>query len=162
MHRIPATPDTVRFGMFDARFPAVCTIRSGDVVEIQCVSGMPEFMPEPGSAFVVPSALTAIHAAGLPRLGPHIITGPVAVEDAEPGDMLRIDIEAAEPGADWGYCGHHPLFGMLPDEFPGRRVLFIQLDRAAGTARIPIAGGITLPLRPFFGIMAVAPPPSGA
>ncbi|WP_270935224.1 acetamidase/formamidase family protein [Falsiroseomonas oryzae] len=159
MHSLPATPDTVRFGMFDARFPPVLTIRSGEAVEMQCVSGMPEFMPPPGSGFATPPALAAIHAAQLPRLGPHIVTGPVAVEGAEPGDMLRVDIEAIEPGAEWGYCGHHPLFGMLPEEFPGRRILFIPVDRAARSATVPIAGGVTLPLRPFFGIMAVAPPP---
>jgi acetamidase/formamidase len=159
MHRLPATPETVRFGMFDARFPPVLTIRSGETVEMQCVSGMPEFMPDPGSGFAIPPALAAIHAAKLPRLGPHIVTGPVAVEGAEPGDALRVDIEAIEPGADWAYCGHHPLFGLLPADFPGRRVLFIPVDREARSASVPIAGGITLKLRPFFGIMAVAPPP---
>jgi acetamidase/formamidase len=158
MHRIPATPKTVRFGMFDARFPPVLTVRSGEAVILDCVSGMPEFMPPPGSGFPIPEALAAIHRAALPRLGPHIVTGPIAVEGAEPGDLLRIDIEAIEIGADWGYCGHHPLFGVLPDEFPGRRVLFAEVDRHAGSATVPLAGGVTLPLRPFFGVMAVAPP----
>jgi acetamidase/formamidase len=159
MHRLRATPETVRFGMFDARFPPVLTVRSGETVEIECVSGMPEFMPDPGSGLAVPPALAAIHAAGLPRLGPHIVTGPVAVEGAEPGDALRVDIEAIEPAADWGYCGHHPLFGLLPDLFPGRRVLFLPVDRAARRVTLPMAGGVSLPLAPFFGIMAVAPPP---
>ncbi|MFN7634197.1 MAG: hypothetical protein ACK5PI_05685 [Acetobacteraceae bacterium] len=94
MHRIAATPETVRFGAFDAAFPSVLTIRSGEVVELHCVSGGPEAMPRPETGLVVPPALAAIHAANPPRLGPHILTGPVAVDGAERGDMLQVDIEA--------------------------------------------------------------------
>jgi acetamidase/formamidase len=158
MHRIAATPDTVRFGAFDATFPPVLTIRSGEVVELQCVSGGPEAMPRPETGLVVPPALAAIHAANPPRLGPHILTGPVAVECAEPGDMLQVAIEAIEPGCDWGFCGFRPLFGTLPEDFPYHRMLHIPVDRTARTATLPMAGGITLPLAPFFGVMGVAPP----
>ena len=50
MHRLPATPETIRFGAFDATFPPVLTIRSGEAVEVECVSGGPEAMPPPSSA----------------------------------------------------------------------------------------------------------------
>lgn len=159
MHRIAATPQTVRWGMFDASFPPVLTIQSGETVELECVSGLPETMPKPGSGFEVPAALAAIHASGIPRMGPHIVTGPVAVAGAEPGDALQIDILAIEPGCDWGFCGFRPLLGTLPEDFPFHRMLFIPVDRAARTARLPMAGGLTLPLAPFFGVMGVAPPP---
>ena len=162
--RIAATARTVRFGAFDASFPPVATVDPGDTVVLECVSGAPEAMPGPGTGLRVPEALAAIHAADPPRMGPHIITGPVAVRGAEPGDVLRIDILAIEPGADWGFCGFRPLFGTLPEDFPYARMLHIPVDRAAGTATIPMmvregGGGITLPLAPFFGVMGVAPPP---
>jgi len=157
-HRIAATPETVRFGAFDPGFPPIATIPSGDLVVLECVSGAPDVMPPPGSGLKVPPALAAIHAAKPPRLGPHLITGPIAVEGAEPGDALRVDIERIEPGADWGFCGFRPLFGTLPEDFPFRRLLHIPVDREAMTCRVPVGPGVTLPLAPFFGVMGVAPP----
>jgi len=157
-HQLNATPATVRFGVFDASYKPVLEVESGDLVVMQCVSGGPEAMPDPATGMVPPAALAAIHAAGLPRLGPHIITGPVAVKGAMPGDVLRVDIERIEFGADWGFCGFRPLGGTLPEDFPYKRMLHIPVDRAARTCVVPIGGGVTLPLAPFFGVMGVAPP----
>jgi acetamidase/formamidase len=158
-HRIEATPATIRWGAFDAAFPPVASIASGDLVVLECVSGGPEQCPPRDSAaFTIPPKLLAIQDAGIPRLGPHIITGPVAVAGAEPGDALRVDIERIEFGADWGFCGFRPLVGTLPEDFPYRRVLHIPVDRAARTCRVPVGPGVTLPLAPFFGVMGVAPP----
>jgi acetamidase/formamidase len=157
-HRIAATPETVRFGAFDAAFPAVGGIASGDLVILECVSGAPEIMPASETGMKVPPALAAIHAANPPRLGPHIITGPVEVKGAEPGDVLRVDIEKIELGNDWGFCGFRPLFGTLPEDFPYSRMLHIPVDKVAMTCRVPVGPGVTLPLSPFFGVMGVAPP----
>ena len=158
-HRIDATPQTVRWGAFDASFPPVATIASGDLVVLECVSGGPEQIPPREGPFAIPPRLLAIHDAGVPRLGPHIITGPVAVRGAEPGDALRVEIERIELGADWGFCGFRPLAGTLPEDFPYRRVLHIPVDRTARTCTVPVGPGVTLPLAPFFGVMGVAPPP---
>lgn len=159
-HRVAATPETIRFGAFDASFAPVASIASGDLVVLECVSGGPEAMPPAEMGLAIPPALAAIHAAKLPRLGPHILTGPVAVVGAEPGDVLRVDIEKIELGADWGFCGFRPLAGTLPEDFPYRRMLHIPVDRAARTGRLPFGpnGGLSLPLSPFFGVMGVAPP----
>jgi acetamidase/formamidase len=169
-HHVKATPETVRFGAFDAQFAPVLTVASGDAVVLQSVSGPAEIMPPPSSGLVVPPELAAIHeavAAGrLQRLGPHMLTGPVAVAGAEPGDALRIDIEAVELGADWGYNHFRPLVGTLPEDFPYRRLIHIPVDRAASTCRLPFGpergrdgeAMLTLPLSPFFGVMGVAPP----
>lgn len=157
-HHVAATPETVRWGAFDAAFPPVATVAPGDLVVLECVSGGPEQIPAPGSAFAIPERLLAIHRGGVPRLGPHIITGPVAVRGAEPGDALRIQVEKIELGADWGFCGFRPLVGTLPEDFPYRRVLHIPVDRAARACTVPVGPGITLPLAPFFGVMGVAPP----
>jgi acetamidase/formamidase len=158
-HRFEATPATVRWGAFDAAFAPIATVASGDLVVLETVSGGPEQIPaRDDPRFVIPPKLLAIQDAGLPRLGPHILTGPIAVAGAEPGDALRVDIEKIELGADWGFCGFRPLAGTLPEDFPYRRVLHISVDRAARTCTVPVGPGITLPLSPFFGVMGVAPP----
>jgi acetamidase/formamidase len=88
----------VSWGIFSAETPAVLTIESGDTVIVETVSGADDDMPESG--FAIPPALTAIHQAGLPRIGPHILTGPIAVNGAQPGDTLEVRIDAVEPGAE--------------------------------------------------------------
>jgi acetamidase/formamidase len=158
--RVPASLDTIRWGAFDASFPPVATIDPGQVVILECLSGGPEVMPPQEKMMAVHPVLREVHAK-LPRLGAHVITGPVAVRGAEPGDALRIDIEKIELGADWGFCGFRPLFGTLPEDFPYRRTLHIPVDRAAMTCKLPFGpkeGGMDLPLAPFFGVMGVAPP----
>jgi acetamidase/formamidase len=156
-HRVPAAPETVRWGTFDAATPPVLTVNSGDRVVLECVSGSPDTLPAAGSGLAVPAALTAIHAK-VPRGPGHILTGPVAVAGAEPGDMLEVKIEAIEYGADWGFCGFRPLSGTLPHDFSERFLTIIPVDRRAGTCRLPY--GVELKLAPFFGVMGVAPRPS--
>src|SRR3954451_2713720 len=151
-HRIDARPDTVRWGTFSAAYDPILTVESGDTVVLQCVSGSRDVMPPPGSGMKVPEALAAIQEK-VPQLGPHMLTGPVGVRGAEPGDMLEVRIEAIEFGADWGYCGHRPLFGTLPEDFPDRFLSHIPVDRAANTCTLP--WGTVLPLQPFFGVMGV-------
>ena len=159
-HCIPAKPETIRWGAFDASFAPVATVASGDLVVLECVSGAPEVMPPASSGLVIPPALAAIHASKPPRLGPHILTGPIAVAGAEPGDALRVDIERIDLGCDWGFCGFRPLGGTLPEDFPYHRMLHIPVDRQAMTGHVPVGPGVTLPLSPFFGVMGVAPPPA--
>ena len=155
LHRLASTPETVRFGIFDAAFAPVLTIASGDSVTFACVSGGREVMPDPASGLTIPPDLAAIHAAELERIGPHILTGPVAIAGAEPGDTLEVRIEQVEPNNDWGYCAVRPLAGTLPEDFPERYVSHIAVDRAAATCKPD--WGPTLPLAPFFGTMGVAP-----
>jgi acetamidase/formamidase len=123
---------------------------------LECVSGEPRTLPSPESGFQVPSALAAIIAAGPQRHSGHIITGPVAVAGAEPGDMLEVRIDQIDFGADWGFCGIYPLAGTLPDDFPYTDIAHIPIDTARRTCRM--AHGTELPLAPFFGVMGVAPP----
>jgi acetamidase/formamidase len=158
LYKISASPETVRIGVFDAAIPPLMTIASGDTVELECVSGDARFYPPAGSGFVVPPALRKINEAGPAKHSGHIITGPVAVEGAEPGDMLEVRIEKIELGADWGFCGFRPLLGTLPEDFPESHLSHIAIDRARGTCRLP--HGLELKLAPFFGVMGVAPPPA--
>ena len=154
-HVVESGPDTVHWGVFDPALRPVLTVDSGDTVTFHCVSGGRDAMP--GAPFVVPPALRAIHERCAPRAPGHILTGPVAVAGAEPGDTLEIRVREVVPGADWGYTGFRPLRGALPEDFPYTRLLHIPVDRARGVAKAP--WGMELKLSPFFGVMGVAPPP---
>ncbi|MSP02469.1 MAG: amidase [Acetobacteraceae bacterium] len=152
-----AAPETVRIGVFDAVFPPVMTIESGDTVEVQCVSGREAVMPPPGSPLMVPPELSAILAANPGSQAGHIVTGPIAIGGAMPGDMLEIQIEKIVPGANWGYNLIRPLAGTLPEDFHETTLMHIPVDRARGICTLP--WGTELTLAPFFGVMGVAPPP---
>ena len=153
-HRLDAGPETVHWGYFDAKLPPLLRVESGDTVVISTVSGGRELMPPP--PLVVPAALSAIHAARQPKLPGHICTGPVAVKGAKPGHVLEVRIKQIALNYDWGYNFSGPLTGALPDDFPERQLMHIALDRERMMGRLP--WGAELALRPFFGVMAVAPP----
>ncbi len=155
-HRLPASVATCHWGQFDAALPPVLTLRSGDTLVVDSVSGGPEVLPPEG--FHVPPELHDIHAR-LPRPLPgHILTGPVAVEGAEPGDTLEVRILDVQLRQDWGYNVIRPLAGTIPEDFDERtRLLHIPLDAQRQVGRLP--WGLDLPLHPFFGVMGVAPPP---
>ena len=129
-----------------------------DTVAVQCVSGRPGVLPPPGSGLHVPDALAAVIAANPSPPPGHIITGPIAVEGAEPGDTLEIRIDGIEPGANWGYNVIRPLAGTLPEDFHEPVLMHIPVDTARRTCTMP--WGTELPLAPFFGVMGVAPPPA--
>ena len=156
-HTLKASPQTVRAGVFSAEFPPVLHIASGDTVSVQCVSGRAPVLPPPDSGLTIPPELTAIIEANAGLKSGHLLTGPIAIEGAEPGDTLEIRIESIEPGADWGYNMIAPLAGTLPEDFPDFHLMHIPVDQARRTCRMP--WGTELPLQPFFGVMGVAPPP---
>lgn len=156
-HNLSATPQTVRLGVFSAKFPPVLTIESGDTVNMQCVSGRPEVVPPPDSGLTIPPALQSIldWRAGETWSG-HIVTGPVAIAGAKPGDVLEVRVESVEPGADWGYNVIRPLSGTLPEDFHETHLTHPRVDLDTRECIMP--WGTRLPLAPFFGVMGVAPP----
>ncbi len=153
---LDASPETCHWGYFDASTPSALTIASGDEVIINTVSGSPQNLPGPG--YHVPPELLQIHAAGPPVLPGHILTGPVAVEGAKAGDVLRVDILDVAFRQDWGFNYLGPLKGTLPQDFPDHHHTILPLDPDRNVATMP--WGLDLPLAPFFGVMGVAPPPS--
>jgi acetamidase/formamidase len=157
-HTLQSNVETVHWGYFDAALPPVLTIESGDRITVETVTGAPEVTPKRDSGFYIPPELFDIQAAVPRKLPGHLLTGPVAVQGAMPGDALEIEIEAIEIRQDWGYNAIRPLAGALPGEFDAVRILHIPIDRAAGVARL--SWGAEVPLRPFFGVMGVAPPPA--
>jgi acetamidase/formamidase len=154
-HRLASTPETVCWGYWDASVPPVLRIESGDVVTIETVSGGPETVPDGRAAM---PDLAAIHAGAERDLGPHILTGPIHVAGARPGDALAVRILDLRLRQDWGWMLHLPDWGALPERFPERRVIDVPLDRASMTAR-PHWGGV-VPLAPFLGNFGVAPAPA--
>src|SRR2546430_9310045 len=84
-HRIDAAPETVHWGFFDAKLKPLLTVASGDTVTISTVSGMASQMP--AAPYVIPTALSAIHASVQQKLPGHICTGPVAVKGAKAGQV---------------------------------------------------------------------------
>ena len=155
-HVLRAGPQTCHWGFFDAGLKPVLTVDTGDSVTLDSVSGGPDVLPPAGRFAILPEHL-AIHRALAPRLGAHILTGPIAVAGAEPGDVLQIEILSIDCRQNWGYTRIRPLSGTLPEDFPVRRIWHSAIDRQGGTATLP--WGTELELAPFFGVMGVAPPP---
>jgi len=158
-HVLKAGPETIVWGRFSAETQPVLTIASGDRVVVETLTGPPGLLPPEGNGMTVAPALHAIHAANLPIRFGHLLTGPIAIEGAEPDDMLEVRIEAIEPGADWGFNAIVPFEGTLPDDFilPDLDLMHIPIDLGKKTCTLPF--GPELPLAPFFGVMGVAPPP---
>jgi acetamidase/formamidase len=150
------TPTTVHWGHFDAALKPVVTIEPGDTIIINSVSGAPDDLPTQAGMTVRPE-LTAIHAAVKPEIGPHILTGPVAIRGAMPGDALRVEILDVQLADDWGFNLFKAGFGTLPDDFSYDRRVHHGIDRAKGV--VHTSWGMALPAYPFFGVMGAAPAP---
>jgi acetamidase/formamidase len=153
-HYLTATCQTTHWGWFEAGMQPVLTVRSGDTVTIETLSGGPDNLP--GAGFDVPRALLDIHERSARQLPGHLLTGPVEVAGAEPGDVLEVRVLEVEPILDWGYMLYRPLGGALPGEFHEAAQIHAHIDLSSGTARFP--WGSTLKLQPFLGVMGVAPP----
>ena len=155
------SPQTVHIGHFAANVKPVLSIDSGDFVTIETAAAME---PEPieRSGVVPPSAipqyLRDIYRDVKDRgPGPHILTGPIEVRGAQPGDVLEVRILDVSLAVDYGYNRQRPYNGALPEEFTALWQRIIPINRTAKTAEV--ARGVVVPLdRPFFGTMGVAPP----
>jgi acetamidase/formamidase len=84
----------------------------------------------------------------------HPLTGPIHVEGAEPGDVLAVTLHEIETG-EWGWTGMAPGFGFLADEFPDAYLKTFRIP--SGATEVAFNDDITLPLKPFAGVMGVAP-----
>ena len=152
-HHLAASGTNCHWGYFDALQPPSLRVESGDLVTIDTLSGAPGVLPD-ADRFFIPPELAEIHDTLKPE-GPHILTGPVFVEGARPGNVLEVRIKKIELYQDWGFNLILPMAGTLPREFT-RRHVNIPLDRNRNVAQL--SWGLELPLAPFFGVMGVAPP----
>src|SRR5260370_8592454 len=90
-HHLHSSPETCHWGFIEAKLKPVLTIASGDEVTVETVSGGPDVVPD-RSKFHIPPELADIHARSERMVPGHILTGPIAVAGAEPGDVLEVDI----------------------------------------------------------------------
>ena len=159
-----ATPTTVAWGYYSAKATPVLTVHSGDTVTIQTLSpcGSPERLKSLGIADAdIPPYVANIYKnypASEKGPGGHILTGPVAITEAEPGDVLEVRIQKINIDVPWACNGFGAGRGFLPNDFPYSRTRIIPLDREKMIGHF--APGIDIPLHPFFGSMGIAPPES--
>ena len=154
VHVIESNKETVRLGVFDATLPPIVTIDSGDTVSFP--NTWSHFLNElqPG----VPIETLAKLRTSNPGRGPHSIIGPIAVSNAEPGDVLEVRYKRLRPFA-WGAVFNNPGSlgtGLLAQDYPQGQVKYLDLDlRAMKGKFLP---DIDVPLKPFQGTLGVAPP----
>jgi len=157
-----ATPTTVAWGYYWANAKPALTVNSGETVTIQTLStcGPAERLESLGiKPADIPDDVREIYAkVPATERGPggHILTGPVAIAGAEPGDVLEVRIQKIQIDVPWACNSFGAGRGFLPDDFPYSRTKIIPLDRIKMTGAF--APGVTVPLHPFFGSMGVAPP----
>ena len=159
-HRLEATPATVAYGYYWAETQPVLRIASGDIIDVDTLlTNTPAGLERAGVArerIQASLALIVDQVAGDKRgPGGHILTGPVFVAGAEPGDVLEVKVLSIDLPIDYGYNGCR---GFLPENCePDLPAKILTLNRKAMTAEF--MPGIVIPLRPFFGSMGVAPAP---
>ena len=158
-HVLASTPETVVFGFYSADAPPVLRMRSGQTVEITTsMIASPEMLEDAGlPPEQIKPSLRAIHSQITDRgPGPHILTGPVYVEGAQPGDTLEVEILSIDLAVPYALNLIAPGVGVLTDDYPYQRVKVFRLDEKRNVALF--GDGVEIPLRPFFGSMGVAPP----
>ncbi len=160
VHRLEATPSTIAYGYYWAAAKPVLRIASGDSLDVDTLlTNTPAGLQKAGVADDrIQGSLKAIVAEVTgDRRGPggHILTGPVYVEGAEPGDVLEVKILAIDFPIDYGYNG---CSGFLPENCD-RSLTSRIIPLHARTMTADFAPGIVIPLHPFFGSIGVAPAP---
>ena len=180
VHRLPATPSTMHWGYFDPRLEPALTVAPGDLVAIETLTHHAGDAPD----LLMDAGIVEVFDRVTDRgPGPHLLTGPIAVDGARPGDVLQVDILQAASRLPYGsnLAAH---WGFLYDEMPVERVTVYELDAYAGLGRAlfgydwtvtpladqvgtivtpdehsrqPALPGVVVPLRPHFGTMGVAP-----
>ncbi|MDA1185687.1 MAG: acetamidase/formamidase family protein [Acidobacteria bacterium] len=191
---VPSTPETVQWGSLPNRdAEPLVSLSSGATVTFDTVSheGILEDQGRDpvryfGTHGVTPDQVLAdareIAASGLShdfdRDGPHVVTGPIAIEGARPGDVLKVEVLALVPRVPYGVISSRHGKGALPGEFPenggpqgagsaehpelyNNTSVFVEIDgtRGSGYAMLHSESGeeIRFPIGPFMGIMGVAP-----
>jgi acetamidase/formamidase len=149
VHLLPATLETTQWGWFDNAQPPVLHIHSGDVVAM-------ETMMHSHNQIVPGTTIEQIKKTrtDYPGRGPHTLTGPIYVEEAVPGDVLKIHFNKIVPRAYATNFNVPGMFGEFPKEFPDGQVKYFYLD--LDKKQMEFAPGIVIPLRPFPGTTAVA------
>ena len=159
-HRLEATPSTVAYGYYWAEAKPALRVASGDIIDVDTLlTNSPTGLARAGvpDDKIQASLKSIVAEVTGDRRGPggHILTGPVYVEGAAPGDVLEVKILSIDFAIDYGYNG---CSGFIPENCDRSQTSKIMtIDRKTMTSEY--APGLVIPLRPFFGSMGVAPAP---
>jgi len=159
VHVLRASPDTVQRGIIDPQAQPVHKIKSGDTLVLNTWTMWDNIV---SPSFDIEQALALRARFRAEGRGPHGLTGPVEIETAQAGDILRVDIEKLElapHGINLIFPGGESR-GLLGDVFKEAQLRHFELDRDSMTTRF--SDNIVIPLQPFLGIMGVLPPPDAA
>ncbi|AFZ31172.1 Acetamidase/Formamidase [Gloeocapsa sp. PCC 7428] len=157
-HILKANHHTVHLGGFSPQLKPVLTIHSGDSIDVETYTGFYVYDKAPPE-FLTPEFQEICQHLSQERkvnLGPHLLTGPIYITDAQPGDVLEVNLEAISPRLPVGFNAIYPNKGALPKYFSEQKIQFIPLDLERQIAEFPLGSGIEIPLKPFFGILGVA------
>ncbi|HMC84598.1 MAG TPA: acetamidase/formamidase family protein [Chitinophagaceae bacterium] len=148
---------TVVWGSYWSEMPSVLRIHSGDNVKVRTLlTSSPDRLEGAGlPPDQVEKELREVQSVKDRGPGGHVLTGPIYIEEAEPGDVLEIKINSIELPIAYGYNAIGQS-GFLSDEIFDRKMKIIKLDREKMLGHF--GDGIEIPLHPFFGSMGVAPP----
>ena len=168
---LPSVPANVVRGHLPTDRPPVLRVQSGQTVTIDTLSHQGVSTPEGAVAFfgkagvkpenVLPDAVAVQKEVKIPQGGgTHVLTGPIFVEGAEPGDLLEVRVVNVEFRVPYGVNASNWGTGVLPAHLnqPTSRIIEFDLKRNVAA----FSPDIEIPLSPFMGIMAVAPPPGDA
>ena len=181
MHQVPSTPENVVWGWFPIDRPPVLTVQSGETVRIDTLSHAGTTQAEDPERYLGQFGLSPEEIlqdvidfwrtrSDRPRTGRsgHVITGPIYVGGAEPGDLLEVQILALRTRVPYGINNTGPTSGVFGRGYPGTSPTdepfdmpavrhFIRTGEAGGREVAFFSDAINVPLAPFMGIMAVAP-----
>src|SRR6478752_1446613 len=149
MHLLPATLDTTQWGWFDNAQPPVLRVKSGDTVVL-------ETMMHSHNQIVPGTTIEEIKKTrtDFPGRGPHTLTGPIYIEEAQPGDVLKVTLNKIVPRAYATNFNVPGMFGEFPTLYADGQVKYLYLDLDKMTTEF--LPGVVLPLRPFPGTIGVA------
>ena len=154
VHIVESNNQTVHLGVFDTNLPPIVTIDSGDTISFPNTWSHFLNQLQPG----VPVDTLATLRKSNPGRGPHSIIGPIAVKNAEPGDVLEIRYKRIVP-FQWGAVFNNPGSlgtGLLAQDYPQGQIKYLDLDLK--NMKAEFVPNIHIPLKPFQGTLGVAPP----
>ena len=167
--KLQSTPDTVLWGYIAANLPPALTIKSGQTVEIETLSHQglttnkdPEkFFAAygiPGNEVLADGKVVFAEVKRPKGASVHILTGPIYIEEASPGDVLEVRVLNIRFRVPYGVNNTGPGKGILPKLLfePAAKLVHIDLERQIAL----FSDDIHILLNPFMGIMAVSPPTS--
>jgi len=185
LHKLRATPETCHWGYFDPSIRPALRIKSGDIIQAEAVTHHAGDAPE----LLMDDGIRALFA-GIPEEdrypGVHLMTGPIFIEDAKPGDMLEVRYLWMEPrlqygsnvAANWGHLYKEMgekervtiytidelsqnASAVFAYDFPGKYEIPGKITREDACCREQVVNGVRIPVRPHLGTAGVAPAVNG-